>query len=206
MESKRIGGTLFSNITNIGDPSIYFEEGHYYMFGTGFKGEAFGCYVGKSLDHFDETPLMVFPKKNSFGWMDFWAPEVIKYKGEYYMFYSAKGNDGLLHVQVAKSNKVTGPYKDINISKPLLPWATIDASPFIDKDGKAYLLFVMDCSENIINGKHCSETYIIQLDETLSKTIGEPKRLLTPDVPWEFDEKDDYRWNEVVQTHPSTFV
>lgn len=196
MNSKRIGGTLFSNITNIGDPFVFYEDGYYYMFGTGYRGEAFSCYIGRSLDQFNENPVIILKKEDSFGVADFWAPEIIKYNNEYFMFYSAKGNDGILHIQVAKSQKITGPYIDININKPLLPWASIDASPFIDKSGKIYLLFVMDCSKNVIDGVHTSQTYIIELDESLSNTIGEPKLLLTPDVSWEYDKNDAYRWNE----------
>ena len=196
INSKKLGNTIFTNIKNIGDPFIFYENKNYYMFGTSLNGESLSCYIGNNLTKFNEKPAVVLNKKDSFGNSDFWAPEIIKYNGQYYMFYSSRGDDKDLHVSVAKSNNVIGPYIDINKEKPLLPWVTIDASPFIDADGKAYLLFVMDCSKNIVDGKHTSEINIIRLDKSLSKTIGKPKKLLTPDSKWEYKKSDEFRWND----------
>ena len=188
---------IVTDIPNFGDPFIIIEDGVYYMFGTD-RGLPFVCYKSSDGEHYDLVG-QVLSSDDSFGVNDFWAPEVIKYNNEFYMFYSARDVDGVLKVSVAKSNKIIGPYKDINKSRALLDelgYATIDASPFIDIDGRIYLLFVRECSQQIINGVHTSDTYIVELDKLISKLIGKPIFLSTPTESWERYEVDPYVWNE----------
>ncbi|OQC10870.1 MAG: HTH-type transcriptional activator Btr [Tenericutes bacterium ADurb.Bin087] len=198
IKAKQVGGTLFTNVNKIGDPFIIYENGFYYLFGTRVRGDRFVVYKGENLDHFSEGGT-VLDKTNSFGNMDFWAPEVYKYNNEFYMFYSARGNDDLMHINVAKAAKIDGPYKDINKESPLINIkgkSTTDATLFIDEDGHKYLLFVMHCSTNFVGNQQTSEIYIVRLDDTLLKTIGEPKLLLTPSEPWEYNADDLFYRNE----------
>ena len=186
-----------TDVPNCGDPFIIIENGFYYMFGT-VKGEPFIAYKSSDGVHY-ESIGQVMHKDDSFGVKDFWAPEVIKYNNKFYMFYSARDKDDTLKVSVAISHKIEGPYKDINKNEALLNYlgyATIDASPFIDKDGRIYLFFVRECSQQIVNGVHTSDTYVVELDKTMSKTIGKVIFLSTPTEKWERYDNDDYVWNE----------
>ena len=194
MINKKI---IQTDVPNCGDPFIIIEDGFYYLFGT-VKGEPFVAYKSSDGVHY-ECIGEVMHKEDSFGVKDFWAPEVIKYNDKFYMFYSARDNDDVLKVSVAVSNKISGPYKDINKNEALLNhlgYATIDASPFIDKDGRIYLFFVRECSQQIVNGVHTSDTYVVELDKTMAKTIGSAIFLSTPTEKWERYENDDYVWNE----------
>ena len=49
--------------------------------------------------------------EDTFAYCDIWAPEVMKYKDKFYMFYSGRSEcDGLMHVQIAVSDSPLGPF------------------------------------------------------------------------------------------------
>ena len=186
-----------TDVSDCGDPFIIIDDGYYYLFGT-VKGEPFRCFKSSDGIHYEDIGT-VLHKEDSFGVRDFWAPEVIKYEDNFYMFYSARDKDDVLKVSVAKADKVIGPYVDINKNEALLNYlgyATIDASPFIDQDGRIYLFFVRECSQQIVDGVHTSDTYVVELDKTMSKTIGKEIFLSRPVLKWERYDHDDYVWNE----------
>ena len=82
----------------IRDPFIVPENGKYFMFGTtdpdiwNAEGQGFDVYVTEDLENFI-GPVNVFSKSDDFwGEKNFWAPEVHKYNGRYYMFATFYGN------------------------------------------------------------------------------------------------------------------
>lgn len=92
-------------------------------------------------DHGSALPLKEF----SWGGANTaWASQCCK-KGNYYYWYVCcqKGTDWRHGIGVARSNKPSGPFKDI-IKKPLI-WSgeggDIDPTVFIDDDGTAYLYY-----------------------------------------------------------------
>lgn len=186
-----------TNITDIGDPVIIFEDDTYYMFATTPDCASFHYFTSKDGINFkDEGIALAFD--DSFGIDRFWAPEVYKYNGKYYLFYSAGAKDGLMHIQVAIADKIIGPYKDIN-KEPLInikDKSTIDAHLFIDDDGKKYLFFSMDCSTNIIDGKHISQLYACTLNDTLDKVTSDYIFISSPTRPWELISGPEWFWNE----------
>ena len=191
--AKQTKKILFTNVSNIGDPFIFVENKKYYMFTTIRNGSNFNCYVSEDMKYYDLVGG-VLDVENSFGKNDFWSPEVIKYKDEYYLFYSSRSENNTIKISVAKSSNITGPYKDIDKDKPLIDLGkdTIDAHPFIDKDGKPYLFFVLDCLTNIIDGKHVSQICVVALSEELDKTIGEVHEILSPTEEWECKTPNNY--------------
>ena len=73
-------------------------------------------------------------------------------------------------------------------------YAAIDGH--VLRDGNEnYLFFSRDCSQNVVNGRHESHILAVRLDETLTRTVGEPMPIIKPDCPWE-TVTGDYRWNE----------
>ena len=191
--AKQTKKILFTNVSNIGDPFIIVDDKKYYMFTTIRDGVNINCYVSQDMKYYDLVGK-VLDKTSCFGKIDFWSPEVIKYKNKYYLFYSSRGEDGIVHISVAKSNKISGPYKDLNKERPLLNLNknTLDAHPFVDKDGKVYLFFALDCLNNIVNGKHVSEICVVQLNEELTETVGEIKSILSPTEEWEKKSPNGY--------------
>ena len=79
----------------IRDPFILTENGMYYMYGTTCVngGNTFSVYVSKDLENF-EGPFIVFDgsKENFWADLDYWAAEVWKYNGKFYLFISSCRN------------------------------------------------------------------------------------------------------------------
>lgn len=191
-------------VKDIGDPHVLYADGEYFTFAT---GGPIGFNVWRSAD------LTTFTKEKAakkFPWVsgDYWAPEVYAANGRYYMFYTGRWKEhGSLRVGVAVSDAPQGPYEDA-IGAPLFDfgYAVIDGTLFYGEDGTPYMIYSRDCSENIVEGRHESHLYGIQLAEDLLSVIGEPVLLTTPDTPWELT-TGDYLWNEgpVVLTHDGKY-
>lgn len=185
-------------ITNIGDPFlIKGKDGKYYCYAT---SSHLGFKVWSSSDFvkWKDEGLAYTAGDKSFGKSDFWAPEVVEYKGKYYMYYTArwKYNDSL-RIGVAVSDKPTGPFKDV-YDRPMFDfgYAAIDSNVFIDEDGRKYLYFSRDCSENVIDGRHESHIYGVLLNDDMVTINGEPVLLTKPDQTWEKISDGGYYWNE----------
>lgn len=190
-------------IINIGDPFIIENEGEYYLYATTFNEgigsiKGFNCWVSKDLVNWSKPYEAYRANERSFGYKDFWAPEVIKHNDKFIMHYSArmKENDSL-RIGVAISDKPTGPFIDVYDKKPMFDfgYAAIDGHVFIDDDGKKYFYYDRDCSEHIYEDRNESHIYVCLLDETLTKIISEPQLVIKPEQEWE-KSTGDWRWNE----------
>ena len=184
-------------IINIGDPYVIKHEGRYYLYATSFV-DGFLCWQSNDLMHWD-TPVQVYKKgEKSFGYTDFWAPEVIFQNGKFIMHYSARWvkNDSL-RIGVATSDSPLGPFIDVFDQQPMFDYgyAVIDGHVFIDDDGTRYFYYDKDCSENIINGNHESHIYVTTLDHTFTRIVEDSKVVIKPEQPWEI-QTGTWRWNE----------
>ncbi len=190
-------------ITHIGDPYILYDEatGKYYMYCT---GGYFKCWSSDSFSTWNYEGEAYTVSDKTFGTQSFWAPEVYKWNGAYYMVYSAArkhaasiSQSGVRHsIGLAKSDAPTGPFVDVYDHPLFAPdYSVIDASLLFDDDGKIYLFFSKDCSENYIDGKKTSQVFGIELASDLSGTVGEPVLLATPTDAWEL-QSGETAWNE----------
>ena len=80
--------------------------------------------------------------KTDWNYTNFWAPEVIKIDGKYYLYYTALSgvsptNSGN-RVGVAIADSIQGPYKNIGI---VVLNGSIDGHPVFDKDGSMYIFY-----------------------------------------------------------------
>lgn len=183
-----------TDITNIGDPFILPYMGVYYHYSTS-SPHGFLLYTSSDLHNWECQGLCY--KDSRVGYKDFWAPEVYYHNNKFYMFFTAKNKDReKLMLNVAVSDSPMGPFVDIS-DKPTFDfgYAAIDATVFKDDDGSFYMYYVRDCSENIVNGIHTSQIYVVRLKDCLTETDGEPKMILTPSG--ELEQKDPlWQWNE----------
>ena len=131
---------------NIRDPFVFVEDGTMYLVGTttiregkkrihGFLG-----YSSKDMENF-EGPFLLFKAcKGFWGKVDFWAPEIHKINGKYYMFATFKSRFKRRASQALVCDTPFGEYKPLR--KPFTPskWECLDATVY-EEDGKIYTIF-----------------------------------------------------------------
>lgn len=167
------------------DPFLYIENGIGYLIGTTDKtawdGPATGFlgYKTKDLVNF-EGPYVLFERDATF-WSDknFWAPELHKYKGKYYIIATFK-KDGICRAsQALVCDEVFGTYKPL--SKPFTPsdWECLDATLY-EEDGKLYTVFCHEWTQ-VKDGKMC----LAELNDDLTSLKGDVVTLFkASDAPW----------------------
>ena len=167
----------------IRDPFVLCDGGKYYLYGStdpqtwSGKADGFKVYISDDLEEFEEK--VIFENSDDFWAVEqFWAPEVHKYKGKYYLFAAFSKGDNVRRCQILESDCPTGPF--VPKDGLLFPNETsnLDATFFVD-DGKCYTVFCREWTD-IKDGEMC----LAQLDEDL-RVVGEIKTLFkASDAPW----------------------
>jgi len=190
-----------TNVSNIGDPQIVLYEGKYYMYATTPAAtDGFRVWTADKLTDEWVDLGICYTKDTSWGYCDFWAPEVLIHNGKFYMVYSARQRTtGLLKIGMAISDKPTGPFVDVTQGEPFYDpapeVAVIDAHILVDGDAN-YMYYSKDCSVNVVNGVHTSQIWVVRLSDDLTEIVGEPVLCTTPDDKWETEHDDKWQWNE----------
>ena len=169
------------------DPFVLFYEGKYYMYCTTETGQVLvgandfateteegdGIYVYESTDLKSWTRRGYALKRgDSMGEKWFWAPEVLAYRGKFYMVYASEE-----HIAVACADHPLGPFKQEN-KRWLREGMAIDGSFFVDDDGSVYLYYVRLDGQNRI--------YVAKMKDDLSEIEKEyDDCLICADAPWE---------------------
>ena len=164
---------------NIRDPFVLLHQGKYYMYGTrgetAFVGEAFGfdVYVSDDLEHW-YGPTEVFHRPEGF-WSkkSYWAPEVHKYNGKFYMFASFSHVKGGLGTAILVADDPMGPFtlwSDGYVTPK--QWRCLDGTFYVDDLGDPYLIFCHEWRE-VRDGTICA----IRLSEDLKRSCGKPQEL-----------------------------
>ena len=163
----------------IRDPFIYTDKknGCYYMYGTTaltggtFDTEStFAVYKTKDLVNFEDAKLLFDGSKIGF-WADknYWAPEMHKYNGKYYLFASFKADGKCRATQILVCDTPDGTFVPLT-DKPATPegWECLDGTLWVE-DGVPYIVF---CHEwlQVKNGEICA----IPLTADLKSPAGEP--------------------------------
>jgi len=186
-----------------GDPYVMQDSITYYMYGTGGGAEkGFASYSSTDLINWKfEGQVYYGNNENGWGTGDYWAPEVFKRNGRYYMFYSAQWKENPTNelenfrIGVAVADKPTGPFVDLKKTPVFDPgYPIIDADILFDKDGKAYLYYSRCCykhavksevaawakREGLFNEIEESWVYGVEIKPDFTGTVGEPALLLQP--------------------------
>lgn len=164
-----------STVIPFADPYIYYEDGTYYLYGTGNENG-----IAVAISHDLKTwswpegkPHLALHKDNSYGDFWFWAPEVYKVGNKYLMYYSAEE-----HICVAEGDSPLGPFHQ-TVQKPMREAKGIDNSLFIDKDGKPYLFWVNFTEAGL-------QSWVAELTDDCSTIIeGTEKMCITTSQDWE---------------------
>lgn len=164
----------------IADPFVLKDGDLYYLYGTSAPGDGYHVWTSPDLVNWWWRGFAFRKTADSWGRYHFWAPEVLKWQGNYLLFYSAHGETESLRLGLAGSRNPLGPFVDVKTPIFESDKAWIDASPFVDTDGKAYLYFVKDVSEN-----PQSEIYVAEMQPQL-EALKEPFTFcMKPEGGWE---------------------
>jgi beta-xylosidase len=160
---------------NFPDPFILEDGGVYYAYGTQNSPNGFQVMSSKDLVSWKHLGSVGLPE-----WADgqLWAPEVYKWKGKWYMFYSALDRESRKRdLAVSIGDSPTGPFKFVAklvIGKSENPGkddnGAIDPTLHIE-DGKPYLLYIREAPPRSVK--------IVALSDDLAKTIT-PAKVLIP--------------------------
>jgi len=190
----------------LSDPFVLADKdsGMYYMTGTGGK-------LWKSPDLNNWAGPFDVVETDPTSWMGpnpmIWAAEIHKHDGKYYYFATFTNREVVIDTvqgrrierracHILESASPEGPYRpvsDANYLPENMP--TLDATLWIDKDGKPYMVY---CHEWIQNDNGTVEK--VELKPDFSGTTGERKLLFrASDSPWSRErfENGEVRANRV---------
>ncbi len=164
-----------SKLIPFADPFILYEDGTYYLYGTG-SADGIPVVVSKDMKAWSwpdgRNWYLALHKDNSYGDHYFWAPEVYKVGAKYIMYYSAQE-----HICMAEADNPLGPFRQIE-QKPMREHNGIDNHLFIDKDGKPYLFWV--------NFNKGNQVWVAELEDDCRTIIpGTERFCIGMDQEWE---------------------
>jgi beta-xylosidase len=158
------------------DPFVLEYHHKFYAYATESGAHGFQVMESNDLVHWDNHGLAFTPPWST---QHLWAPEVMHYRGKFYMVYSARNPETGKHdIGIAMASSPRGPFvqKAILASGNSNRVGVIDADLFIDKDKTPYLLYSAEDPRMIMLQK---------LSSNLLGVEGNAVMLIKPDQPWE---------------------
>ncbi len=170
------------------DPFVLAFDGVYYLYGTR-RGETTKKIPWQGLDVYTSVDLVnwsepheCFTRPADF-WADrdFFAPEVYRYGGAFYMFASFRSETHCRCSQILKSDSPLGPFLPFT-DGPITPdgWTCLDATFYVDEEGTPWTAFCHEWTQ-IGNGTIDA----MPLTKDLSAPAGDHQVILRAgDAPW----------------------
>ena len=151
------------------------------------KTQGFDVYVSEDLENWSD-PKPIFEYFDGFwGETQFWAPEVHKYNGKFYMLASFTADGYHRGTAIFECDTPDGLFKE-HSNKAITPkdWECLDGTLYVE-NGTPYVVFCHEWTQ-IKNGTICA----LELTKDLKQAVGEPILLWSAgDAPW----ADDIRGN-----------
>ena len=181
---------IVSSIKQLRDPCVLVEDGVYYVYGTNWV-----CYKNTSGSLAGEWEYLgVVAEKPAESDNNYWAPEVHKYGGAYYMFTtyhsSVTGHRGCT---ILKSDSPEGPFREITNGQ-ITPhdWDSIDGTFYVDEEGQPWMVFVHEWTST---DDGIGRMAAAKLSDDLTHFISEPIELFRADDPsWSRAQVTDGCW------------
>jgi GH43 family beta-xylosidase len=169
---------IVSKIPQLRDPCILLENGVYYAYGTGWV-----CYKNTSGDLAGEwTSLGRVVDVPEDAKDCYWAPEVHKYNGLFYMFTTYKSEkSGHRGCTVLRSDSPEGPFVEISDGHVTpADWDSIDGTLYIDEEGQPWMIFVHEWT-SMSDG--IGRMAAAKMSDDLTHFVSEPIELFRADDP-----------------------
>lgn len=172
----------------LADPTILYNKGIYYLYGTTTgnqtNGEGFLVYTSSDLKKWSGPAGaqngLALKKGDSYGDKGFWAPQILEYNKKFYMIYTANEN-----IAIATSDNPLGPFKSKSKEPIIKTGNQIDPFIFIDDDGKKYLYHVRLTKGNRI--------FVAEINDDLQTIKTETlKECIAGTLPWENTQNTDW--------------
>ena len=146
----------------LADPFILNDGNYYYAYGTYDVGNGFGAYKSKDLFiwHWVGNVLV---KENTTASGSFWAPEIYKIDGTYYLFYAADKN-----LYIAKSDSPEGPF--VQHGEKMIFKGGIDPHLFVEGN-KKYLFFVRTFGNYSVWMGELNDDFLSMKEETIHECL-----------------------------------
>lgn len=181
---------ITSSIPQLRDPCVLVEDGVYYAYGTGWvcwKNTSGNLKSGwKSLGTVAQIP--------QYADTNYWAPEVHKYNGAYYMFTTYHSTEtGHRGCTIMKADRPEGPFVEIT-NGHITPhdWDSIDGTFYVDPDGQPWMVFVHEWTST---DDGVGRMAAAKLSDDLTHFISEPVELFRADDPaWSKGNVTDGCW------------
>jgi beta-xylosidase len=163
---------------SLADPGVMKEGNTYYVYSTGMQ-----LHYSTDLINWRDS-LFLYSAPSGDNRYNFWAPEVIKRPsdGRFIMFYTAQSPGQKLKIYAAQSSSPQGSFVDVYGTTPLFDThvddAWIDASPFIDTDGQAYMYVTKDIASGSTRPDR-GAIFVLPLNLN-TVTVGDPVKVLSP--------------------------
>ncbi len=181
---------IVSTLPQLRDPCILVEDGVYYAYGT--RWIAFKNTSGDLRGEWEELGVVAQIPKNAE--TNYWAPEVHKYNGAYYMFTTYRSSvTGHRGCTIMKSDSPEGPFVEIT-NGHITPsdWDSIDGTFYVDPDGQPWMVFVHEWTST---DDGIGRMAAAKLSDDLTHFISEPVELFRADDPsWSKAQVTDGCW------------
>lgn len=169
------------------DPYILrLEDGSYAAYGTGPAASdplVFEALWSRDLVDWEPRGRVLSRLGDEFG-DEYWAPEVVRRDGAFWLYYSVgRGIEGH-HIRVARSHDAFGPFVDTGVNLTPDESFAIDAHPFLDSDGSWYLFFARD----VLDAERAG-TQLAVAPLPTPTSLGEIAVALQPHADWQIYER-----------------
>lgn len=178
---------------NIRDPFILTHEGKYYLYGTRATNTwireekpsyGFDTYVSEDMENWN-GPISIFENYDEFwGEFQFWAPEVHKYNGKFYLLATFASNNRHRGTAILECDSPCGTFK-VHSDGAVTPsdWECLDGTLYVENE-TPYMIFCHEWTQ-IKDGEIC----YIELSKDLKRAVSQPKTILKASdaKPWVVD-------------------
>lgn len=178
------------------DPFVLKFKGEYFAYCTGISrdGRVFGVLRSADLVNWIELPGAMHRLPNDSP--HYWAPEVTYHNGKFYLYYSV-GNETIMEIRVAVSDKPHGDFVDSGKSLTNQDFA-IDAHVYRDTGSKWYMFYATD----FLNHSHIGTGTVVDRMIDPFTLEGNPRPVTRARYDWQvYDpnraEKGNVRWHTV---------
>ena len=177
-----------TEIRSLRDPFVILEGDAYYAYGTGVVGgwdnSTYDCY--KSTDglcgEWKKISLEYEIPRDAT--KQFWAPEVHKYKGQFYLFASYYSSANCHRgCAIWRSSSPEGPFVEIT-GGHITPsdWDAIDGTLYVDELGDPWMFFVHEWTSM---PDKVGRMAVARLSDDLTHFVSEPKDIFgAKDPKW----------------------